>query len=60
MMSQNDKRTAEINLRAVASLAEALAEELRNGGLWEGDCSRKIGAISEHLSAARNATKNER
>lgn len=40
--------------------AESLADDLRNGKLWEGDCARRIGVISENLTAARQAAANDR
>jgi hypothetical protein len=59
-MDTQQKRTAEIKLRAVAAEAESLADDLRNGKLWEGDCARRIGVISESLNAARQAAANDR
>lgn len=59
-MNESEKRTAEIKLRAVAAEAESLAHDLRNGRLWEGDCSRRIGAITQSLNDARQAATNDR
>lgn len=59
-MNESEKRTAEIKLRAVAAEAESLADDLRNGKLWEGDCSRRIGAIHSNLLAAGEAAAKDR
>lgn len=59
-MDKSQERIVEVNLRAVAALAESLAEDLKNGKLWEGDCSRRIGVISEHLNTASHSARNDR
>jgi len=59
-MTESERRTAEIKLRAVAAEAESLADDLRNNRLWEGDCARRIGGISENLNGARQAAQNDR
>ena len=58
-MNDQEKRTAEIKLRAVAAEAESLADDIRNKRLWEGDCARRIGAITESLNAARQVTATD-
>jgi hypothetical protein len=59
-MEAQENRTVEIKLRAVAAEAESLADDLRNGRLWEGDCLRRIGVISESLTAARESARNDK
>jgi hypothetical protein len=41
---------AAVRLELVAAKAKQLAEDLKNGRLWEGDLSRGIREIHEQLS----------
>lgn len=58
-MNEQDSRSIEIKLRAVAAEAESLADDLRNGKLWEGDCRRRIGTITESLNATRETSARD-
>lgn len=41
-------------LEAIAGIAKATAYDVREGRLWEGDLSRRIGEIFEQLRAIPN------
>lgn len=46
------RRQAIMALRAVAALAEKLAEDLEGNRLWEGDYSRSMAEIQRHAADA--------
>lgn len=46
------RRQAIAALRAVAALAEKLAEDLDGNRLWEGDYSRSMAEIQRHVGDA--------
>lgn len=50
----NDREMVVIQLELVAAKAKALAMELKNGKLWEGDLSNGLATIGAALEGARN------
>lgn len=59
-MNNAEKKRCELKLRSVAAQAESLADDLKKGKLWEGDCSTRVYAIAEELEWAKRATVNDR
>jgi len=59
MLTPSQKRTIALKLHVVEAQAASLREDLESGKLWEGDCNRKIGTISEALNEARQLAAND-
>lgn len=51
------ERTVEVKLRAVAAMAESLADDVRDGKLWEGDLDRRVAEIVAAAAAATEAAR---
>lgn len=49
-----DRRSAVTNLRAVAALAEKLADDLEGNRLWEGDFSATMAQIQKAVRDVPN------
>lgn len=54
-MSYGDRRQAVTALRAVAALAEKLADDLEGNRLWEGDYTQTMSEIQRHTADAARA-----
>lgn len=52
MSRHGDNRLVVLSLRAVAALAEKLADDLENGRLWPGEYSQAMAEIQRNMSAA--------
>ncbi len=51
-MNHQKEKEAIIYLESVAALAKALALQLNNGSLWEGDAETQLEQIKNHLDKA--------
>ena len=49
-----EEKLAESKLKAVAALAECLANDLSEGKLWEGDFDRQVAEIYRNLNDAKH------
>ena len=53
------KREAENKLRSAAAQAETLADDIRNGKLWERELGERVANIRKELDAVRNVKGHE-
>lgn len=59
MMSADSNRRLAIKVRAIATIAESLADDLERGKLWEGEASGRLSAIQQELREAMNVNPDQ-